>query len=126
MRAKLTTREAVLDADDPSDLAPESQRMTFDVGAIASIAGLHDTGGHVPLSRCVAERTACSLPEQISRDEIRVLLRIDGHTTLGEIAEDIEMPLAEVVAIFLNVLAQGLAEVPWQGPPASGVVAKEE
>jgi hypothetical protein len=36
------------------------------------------------------------------------------------------MPLAEVVAIFLNMLGQGLAEVPWQGSPASGVVAKQE
>lgn len=100
--------------------------MTFDVGAIASIAGLHDTGGNVPLARCVPERTACDLPVKISRDEIRVLLRIDGHTSLGEISEEIEMPLVEVVAIFLNVLSQGLVEVPWQGPPASGVVAKNE
>jgi len=98
--------------------------MTFDVGAIASIAGLHDTGGNVPLSRCIPERTACSLPAKISDDEIRVLFRIDGQTTLGQIAEEIEMPLAEVVAIFLSMLGQGLAEVPWQGPPLSGVVPK--
>jgi hypothetical protein len=72
----------------------------------------------------VPERTACDLPMKISRDEIRVLFRIDGHTSLGEIAEEIEMPLVEVVAIFLCVLAQGLVEVPWQGPPVSGVVAR--
>jgi hypothetical protein len=127
MRAKLTTRDYVPDGDDSlGERAPESQRMTFDVGAIASIAGLHDTGGNVPLSRCVAERTACAMPETMSRDEVRVLLRIDGRTSLGEIAEEIAMPLAEVVAIFLNMLGQGLAEVPWQGSPASGVVAKQE
>jgi hypothetical protein len=126
MRAKLATRDYALDGDDPLGQAPESQRMTFDVGAIASIAGLHDTGGNVPLSRCVAERTACAMPEKMSRDEVRVLLRIDGRTSLGEIAEEIEMPLAEVVAIFLNMLGQGLVEVPWQGPPVSGVVAKQE
>lgn len=100
--------------------------MTFDVGAIASIAGLHDTGGNVPLARCIPERTAVALPERISDDEIRVLFRIDGQTTLGQIAEEIEMPLAEVVAIFMCVLGQGLAEVPWQGPPLSTVVPKNE
>jgi hypothetical protein len=124
MAATSRKRDSV--SDDSSDAAPESQRMTFDVGAIATIAGLHDTGGHVPLARCVAVRTACAMPEKMSRDEVRVLLRIDGHTSLGDIAEEIEMPLAEVVAIFLNVLAQGLVEVPWQGPPSSGVVAKNE
>jgi hypothetical protein len=100
--------------------------MTFDVGAIASIAGLHDTGGNVPLGRCVPERTACDWPLKISRDEVRVLLRVDGQTSLGEIAEEVEMPLVEVVAMFLGMLTQGLVEVPWQGAPASGVVAKNE
>lgn len=124
MQANPATREAVPDPDDSAECGPASQRMTFDVGAIASMAGLRDTGGNVPLTRCVPERTGCDLPLKISRDEIRVLLRVDGHTSLGEIAEDVEMPLVEVVAIFLNVLAQGLVEVPWQGGPVSGVVAK--
>lgn len=126
MRSNPSTRRSAPDLDDSAEPAPESQRMTFDVGAIASIAGLHDTGGNVPLSRCVPERTACSLPEKISDDEIRVLLRIDGQTSLGQIAEELEMPLAEVVALFMCVLGQGLAEVPWQGPPLSGVVPKKE
>lgn len=126
MRSNSGSRASAPDLTDASDLAPESQRMTFDVGAIASIAGLHDTGGNVPLSRCVPERTACSLPDKISDDEIRVLFRIDGHTTLGEISEELEMPLAEVVAIFMCVLGQGLAEVPWQGAPLSRVVPKSD
>jgi len=112
--------------DDEVEHAPISQRMTFDVGAIASIAGLADTGGNVPLSRCIPVRTSKILPPQISDDEVRVLLRIDGQTSLGQISEEIEMPLAEVVAIFLGVLGQGLAEMPWQGAPLSGVVAKNE
>jgi len=122
MSANNPLRDSV--PDDCNEHAPISQRMTFDVGAIASIAGLHDTGGNVPLSRCVPERTAKVLPAQISDDEVRVLLRIDGQTTLAQISEEIEMPLAEVVAIFLGVLGQGLAEVPWQGPPLSGVIPK--
>ncbi len=122
MSANNPLRDSV--PDDCIEHAPISQRMTFDVGAIASIAGLHDTGGNVPLSRCIPERTAKILPPQISDDEVRVLLRIDGQTTLAEISEEIEMPLAEVVAIFLGVLGQGLAEVPWQGPPLSGLIPK--
>jgi hypothetical protein len=126
MRANPSTANAVTDPDDSAEAAPVSQRMTFDVGAIASIAGLHDTGGNVPLARCVPERTACDWPLKISRDEVRVLLRVDGRTSLGEIAEEIEMPLVEVVAMFLGMLTQGLVEVPWQEAPASGVVAKNE
>jgi hypothetical protein len=114
------------DTHDPPESAPASQRQTFDVGAIASIAGLHDTGGHVPLAHCVAMRTGLPLPDVVSRDEMRVLLRVDGATSLGEIADETEIALAEVVAIFLNLLAQGIVEVPWQEPPTSQVVAKNE
>lgn len=123
MRAKLATQS---DHEDPIESAPESQRRTFDVGAIASIAGLHDTDGHVPLSRCVAVRTAAPWPEKVSREETRVLLRIDGHTALAEIADETEIPLVEVVAIFLCLLQQGVVEVPWQAPQSSQVVTRNE
>lgn len=106
------------------DSGPASQRTTFDVAAIASIAGLHDTRGNVPLGRCVPVRTERDLPATMSREEIRVLLYLDGVTSLGEIAEETGMPLTEVVAVFLGLLAQGMVNVMGEGSPPSQVITK--
>lgn len=122
MRANRDAAQAVFDGS--SESGPASQRTTFDVAAVASIAGLHDTGGNVPLVDCVPARTAADLPAHVTRNEIRVLLRVDGATSLGEIADEIEIPLIEVVAIFLGFLSQGVVQVPEEEPPASRVVTK--
>lgn len=99
--------------------------MTFDVAAIASMAGLADTRGNVPLGACVPRRTARDLPHAtISRREIRVLVYLDGQTALAQIAEETGMPLTEVVGVFLGLLSQGLVEVANDSPPLSQVVAR--
>lgn len=92
--------------------------MTFDVAAIASIAGMHDTRGNVPLGACVPRRSSRDLPHAtISRDESRVLVYLDGVTSLAEIAEETAMPLTEVVGVVLGLLSQGMVEMAGDSPP---------
>ena len=110
----------------PDDVAPPSQseRRSFDVGALASIAGLHDTRGNVPLDHCVPSRTPKDVPATITRDEIYMLLYVDGETSLKQISDETGMPLTQTVAVFLGLLSNGLVYVVGEEPAQSQVVTK--
>ena len=111
--------------DDPQDeVAPPSQRRTFDVAALASIAGLHDTRGNVPLDACVPVRTPKEVPATITRDEIYMLLYVDGETSLKQISDETGFSLTDTVALFLTLLSQGLVHIAGEEPPHSQVVTK--
>jgi hypothetical protein len=96
--------------DAPED-PPPSQRKTLDVAALASIAGLHDSHGNIPLDRCVPVRTHREAPATISRDEIHVLLYVDGATSLRRIAEETELSLPQTLEVFFSLIARGLVDV---------------
>lgn len=96
--------------DDPDD-PPPSQRKTLDVAALASIAGLHDSHGNIPLDRCVPVRTRQEAPATISRDEIHVLLYVDGATSLRCIAEETGLSLPQTLEVFFSLIARGLVDV---------------
>jgi hypothetical protein len=118
--------QATPDDDPAEEGAPPSQRRTFDVAALASIAGLHDTRGNVPLDRCVPARTSKGVPATITRDEIYMLLYVDGETSLKQISDEIGMSLTDTVAVFLGLLTHGLVHIVGEEPAQSQVVTKFE
>jgi len=126
MRATLSTHQNPDADDDPveEDLVPPSQRRTFDVAALASIAGLHDTRGNVPLDRCVPVRTSKEVPATITRDEIYMLLYVDGELSLKQISEETGMSLPEAVAVFLELLSTGLVQIAGEEPARSELLPK--
>jgi len=127
MRAILSAHQAQPSPEDPvDDAAPPSQRRSFDVAALASIAGLHDTRGNVPLDRCVPVRSAKGIPATITRDEIYMLLYVDGETSLKQISDETGMSLTNIVAVFLSLHSQGVLHIVGEEPAPSQVVAKPE
>jgi hypothetical protein len=106
------------------DIAVASDRAPcFDVGALASVAGLCDSRGQVPLDLVVPSRTA--LPpadgaEGLDAGALFFLLRVDGETSLREIAAATTLSLTRTIAIFVELLALGLVvvQVPCKRPPA--------
>lgn len=119
MSATQTTPTENLTADDE---APRSQRTTFDVAAIASVAGLCDTRGNRPLDACVPVRTSDATPSALTRDELCVLLFVDGDASLKQIADQIGLPLSETVVAFLGLLRWGLIEIVGEPPLSQSFV----
>ncbi len=128
MRAILTARQAHTNSDDDSqdEVVPPSQRRTFDVAALASFAGLHDTRGNVPLDACVPVRTRREVPATITRDEIYMLLYVDGETSLKQISDETGLSLTDTVSVFLTLLSQGLVHIDGEEPLPSQIVTKIE
>lgn len=126
MRAILSAHQAPEDDLPDFDVVPPSQRRTFDVAALASIAGLHDTRGNVPLDRCVPVRTSKEVPATIKRDEIYMLLYVDGELSLKQISDETGMSLPEAVAVFLELLSEGLVQIAGEQAPHSELMTKSE
>ena len=126
MRAILSAHRVPTGADEhlQDEAAPPSQRRSFDVGALASIAGLHDTRGNVPLDASIPARTSKEIPATITRDEIYMLLYVDGETSLKQISDETGMTLTDAVSVFLNLLSQGLVHIVGEEPAQSQVVTK--
>jgi hypothetical protein len=78
------------------------------MAVVASVAGLTDSRGNVPLHTCVPHRTAQEAPATITCEQIYVLLYVDGETSLAEIAEATSYSLSDTIAIVLGLLTQGL------------------
>jgi hypothetical protein len=89
---------------------PASQRLTFDMAAIASLAGLTDSFGNLPIDTIVPLQTSPGTAN-ISREEVRFLLYVDGRASLRRIAEDLELPLSETIAIFLGLFRTGIVSI---------------
>ncbi len=125
MRAFLSAHQAPAD-DCTSEVVPASQRRPLDVAPLASIAGLHGTRGHIPLNRCVPIRTWKEVPATITRDEIYMLLYVDGELSLEQIGVETGMALPETVSVFFKLLSHGLVEIAGEQSPDSQLVAKYE
>jgi hypothetical protein len=99
------------DASPIPETIPPSQRLTFDVAAVASLAGLHDSRGNVPLDFCVPVATGKVASPVISHDEILVYLYVDGAMSLRQIAAETGLPLKQTITIMLGLLQQGLIAI---------------
>lgn len=94
------------------DIAIASDRCpSFDLGALASVAGLRDSRGHVPLDFVVPSRTQVETTEGMDASAMFFLLRVDGRTSLKEIAAATTLSLPRTIEIFLQLLALGLVQV---------------
>jgi hypothetical protein len=108
------------DALSEDEMAAASSRPpAFNIAAVASVAGLRDSRGHVPLDFCVPERTAVALPIELKPEVIRVLGQVDGRRSLTEIAVDVELSLPETIEDFFQLLALGLVRVVGETPQAA-------
>ena len=115
-------REAVLWSpvdNDPGDEHDEERRAptssmppSFRVAVVASVAGLRDSRGHVPLDACVPTRTTNNvLSGALDWRASLVLLHIDGVHSLGEIATQTDISLPDAIAGCLDLVAHGVVEV---------------
>jgi hypothetical protein len=85
---------------------------SFQVAAVASLAGLCDSRGNVPLDRCILVRMTDDVPAGLPKPLERVLLHVDGMRSLGEIAMATEMSLTSVIAAYLELLKMDLVDAP--------------
>jgi hypothetical protein len=91
------------------DIAVASSREpSFDVAAIASVAGLRNSLGEVPLDFVVPKRTDVQPTDGMDPGFMFFLLRVDGRTSLKEIAQATTLSLPRTIEIYLQMLALGL------------------
>jgi hypothetical protein len=97
------------------DIAIASDRApSFDLGALASVAGLRDSRGQIPLDFVVPIRTALAPADGtdgLDASVMFVLLRVDGKASLREISEATKLSLPRTIEIFFELHALGLVEV---------------
>jgi hypothetical protein len=91
--------------------SPSRPPALFQVGAVASVAGLRDTCGNVPLDACVPTLTGADLPHAMSDNTRLVLRHIDGTASLGSIAEAAGMSFSDAIESFLILLRLGVIAV---------------
>jgi hypothetical protein len=97
-----------------SSVAPPA----FDVAAVASVAGFHDSCGNVPLDTCVPVRTDAPLPARLGLRPVFVLLHVDGESSLQMISERACLPISATIEVFLQLLIAGVVVV--KEEPESG------
>ena len=91
------------------DIAIASDRApSFDFGALASVAGMRDSHGQLPLDSVVPIRTDVELTDGIDASTMFFLLRVDGKASLREIADATTLSLPRTIEIFFQMLALGL------------------
>lgn len=83
----------------------------FQIGAVASVAGLRDSCGNVPLDACVPTRTGTRVPAGLGASARRVLHHVDGAASLGSIAEAAGMSFSDAIEGFLFLLRIGVISV---------------
>ena len=98
--------------DQDAETPPPSQRRTLEVAVVATMAGLCDSRGNVPLDQCIPVPTGRRALPAIRHEEIYVLLYIDGHTSIEKISAETGLSITETVALVLGLLRQGLVELP--------------
>jgi hypothetical protein len=93
------------------DIAVASSRApSFDLGALASVAGMRNSRGEVPLDYVVPRRTAVEPSLGADPGAMFFLLRVDGRSSLKDIARATTLSLPRTIEIFLQMLALGLVE----------------
>jgi hypothetical protein len=97
---------------------PSSVPAGFQVAAVASLAGLRDSCGNVPLDACVLVRTGSEVPTDVSGSAASVLLQVDGVLSLQEIASKTNLSLPDTIGAYLVLLGLGVVDaVPAVGSP---------
>lgn len=71
------------------------------------------------LDAWVPVRTSKGIPATITRDELYLLLYVDGETSFEQISDETSPSLRDAVTVFLSLLEQGLVDVSWGGPAGS-------
>src|SRR5690349_7172123 len=93
------------------DVAVASSRApSFDLGALASVAGMRNSRGEVPLDFVVPRRTAVETTDGMDPGAMFFLLRVDGRTSQKDIAQATTLSLPRTIEIILQLLALGLVE----------------
>jgi hypothetical protein len=93
------------------DIAVASSRApSFDLAALASVAGMRNSRGEVPLDFIVPRRTAVEPSLGADPGAMFFLLRVDGRSSLKDIAQATTLSLPRTIEIFLQMLALGLVE----------------
>jgi hypothetical protein len=90
--------------------AASTRSPTFDVAAVASVAGLRNSQGEIPLDDFVPRRTPAGCPRELDRTAKLLLAHVDGTRTLEQIARSALLPLADAITIFFDLLALGVVE----------------
>jgi hypothetical protein len=101
---------------------PSSPPASFDVAAVASVAGFHDSCGNVPLDACVPVRTDLPLPPVIGLRSAFVLLHVDGDASLQKIATMACLSLPDTIEAFLQLLGLGVVGIREDDPLAESRV----
>ncbi len=115
MRRQVSSPDLELRFDSLSDdeVAAASERTPgFDVAALASVAGLRNTQGEVPLDGFVPVRTSAGCPRELHRTAKLVLAHVDGARSLEQIARSARLPLADTITVFFELLALGVVRAP--------------
>ena len=124
MGARAEVEVEMMVAELLADQAPwarptEVPTRPIEPGTAASLAGLRDTRGSVPLDTCVLVLTDVEPPDPMGLTAALVLFHVDGVASVGEIARSAEMSIGEVVACVYDLLAWGVVEIACQDAPES-------
>lgn len=93
------------------EVATASERSpTFDLAAVASVAGFRDSCGNMPLDSSIPRRTTAGCPREMARAIKLVLVHVDGQRSLEQIASRTGLSLPDTIEVFLQLLALGLVE----------------
>lgn len=91
--------------------AASARSPMFDVAAVASVAGLRDSCGNMPLDWSIPRRIQGSLlPSEIGREAKLFMAHVDDRRSLEEIAARTGLTLPDSIEIFLQLLALGIVE----------------
>jgi hypothetical protein len=103
--------ETTYDTLSHDEIAAASERSpTFNVAALASVAGFRDSCGNMPLDASIPRRTGMGWPLDLDRDSDRVLVHIDGVRSLEQIAICARLSVPEAIETYLRLLALGVVE----------------
>jgi len=103
----------------PTAEPPSSVPDGFQVAAVASLAGLRDSCGNVPLDACVLVRKTWVVPASVSPRAAAVLLQVDGVLSLQEIAAKSNLSLPDTIGAYLDLLGLGIVDAaPATSPPS--------
>ena len=104
---------------------------TYDVAAVAFETSLrHQSLPSLPLDVAIPTRTSVPVPADLELRASFLLLHVDGHSSVREIADLTNIPVGEVLVMFLALTARRLIELGGtqavRGVPASGERPKSE
>src|SRR4051812_37772107 len=98
------------DSQAPTEAPPPSVPASVQVAAVASLAGLRDSCGNVPLDACVLVRRTSAVPATVSERAASVFLQVDGVLSLQEIATRANLTLPETIGAYLDLLGLGIVD----------------